>query len=65
MPAKIAALVGVGCYLMKFQLSRGFFVLVFVIGAVLVLSARLLLRRALHSARVHGALFQRIERRRR
>ncbi|GAA1945816.1 sugar transferase [Nocardioides panacihumi] len=58
--ASAAALVGIGCYLMKFQLSRGFFVLVFVIGAVLVLSARLLLRRALHSARVHGALFQRV-----
>ena len=54
------ALVGVGCYLMKFQLSRGFFVLVFLVGAVLLVLGRLALRRALHSARAHGALLQRV-----
>jgi exopolysaccharide biosynthesis polyprenyl glycosylphosphotransferase len=58
--ASAAALVGIGCYLVKFQLSRGFFVLAFVIGVGLVLAGRLLLRRALHSARSHGALFQRV-----
>jgi exopolysaccharide biosynthesis polyprenyl glycosylphosphotransferase len=58
--AATAALVGIGCYLMKYQLSRGFFVLAFATGAVLLLLGRLLLRRALHSARAHGALLQRV-----
>jgi exopolysaccharide biosynthesis polyprenyl glycosylphosphotransferase len=58
--ASTAALIGVGCYLLKFQLSRGFFILVFVIGAVLLVAGRLLLRRMLHSARRRGALLQRV-----
>lgn len=53
------ALVGVTCYLMKYSLSRGFFVLVFVIGAILLLTGRYALRRALHLARTSGVLLQR------
>lgn len=58
--AVAAALVGVGCYLMKFQLPRGFFVLVFLFGILLLIAGRLLLRRALQTARVRGALQQRV-----
>ena len=55
-----ASLVGVGCYLAQFSLSRGFFFLAFVIGIPALLSGRLVLRRALQSARRHGALQQRV-----
>ncbi|MFT4264632.1 MAG: sugar transferase [Nocardioides sp.] len=55
-----AALVGVTCYLMKYQLSRGFFVLIFVIGTILLLAGRWMLRRALHVARANGALLQQV-----
>ncbi len=54
-----AALLGIGCYLSKFQLSRGFFVLAFVVGPVLLVAGRFVLRRSLHRARRHGALAQR------
>ncbi|MBZ5734949.1 sugar transferase [Nocardioides sp. TRM66260-LWL] len=54
-----AALVGVACYLAKFQLSRAFFATVFLLGTVLILLARLGLRRLLHAARRHGILRQR------
>ncbi|HEY3528906.1 MAG TPA: sugar transferase [Nocardioides sp.] len=54
-----AALLGIGCYLTKFQLSRGFFVFVFVLGPVLLAVGRFLLRRSLHRARRHGSLAQR------
>lgn len=53
-----SALLGIGCYLTKFSLSRGFFVLLFAVGLPALLSARFVLRRALHSARRHGALAQ-------
>ena len=55
-----ASLVGVGCYLARFSLSRGFFFLAFVVGIPALLIGRLLLRRALHSARRRGALQQRV-----
>jgi exopolysaccharide biosynthesis polyprenyl glycosylphosphotransferase len=54
-----AALLGIGCYLSKFQLSRGFFVIAFLIGPLLLVTGRFLLRRSLHRARSHGALTQR------
>jgi exopolysaccharide biosynthesis polyprenyl glycosylphosphotransferase len=54
-----AALLGIGCYLTKFQLSRGFFVFAFVIGPVLLVTGRWVLRRSLHRARRHGNLAQR------
>ena len=55
-----AGLVGIGAYLAKFPLSRGFFVLLFVIGVPALITGRFLLRRALYAARVHGALQQRV-----
>ncbi len=51
-----AALVGIGCYLTGFPLSRGFFLLVFVIGTPLLLLWRLLWRRAIQHTRRHGHL---------
>lgn len=55
-----AALVGVGCYLAKFPLSRGFFVINFVVGTLLLLLGRMLLRRAVHLARRYGSLRERV-----
>ncbi|CAB4695613.1 unannotated protein [freshwater metagenome] len=55
-----AGLVGVGCYLAKFPLSRGFFGLTFLVGIPCLLVGRLLLRHALHTARRRGALRQRV-----
>ncbi|HEX4687730.1 MAG TPA: sugar transferase [Nocardioides sp.] len=54
-----AALLGIGFYLLKFQLSRQFFIMVFLIGPILLVAGRFLLRRSLHRARRHGALTQR------
>ena len=54
-----AALLGIGCYLLKFQLSRGFFIIAFVIGPLLLVAGRYILRRSLHRARRHGAFAQR------
>lgn len=55
-----AGLVGVGSYLAKYELSRGFFMLAFVVGIPLLLLGRFLLRRALHRARLRGVLMQRV-----
>ena len=55
-----AGLVALGCYLAKFPLSRGFFVLLFLLGIPLLILGRFLLRRALYSARMRGALQQRV-----
>lgn len=54
-----ASLAGVGCYLAKFPLSRGFFLLAFIIGIPALILGRWLLRRALHSARKRGSLRER------
>ncbi|WP_372729016.1 sugar transferase [Nocardioides sp.] len=53
-----AGLVGVGCYLTKYSLSRGFFLMAFALGALALLTGRVLLRRAVHRARRSGALSQ-------
>jgi exopolysaccharide biosynthesis polyprenyl glycosylphosphotransferase len=53
-----SALVGIGCYLTGFPLSRGFFLLVFVIGTPLLLFWRLAFRRVMQQARRHGHLRQ-------
>ncbi len=53
-----AALVGIGCYLTRFPLSRGFFLLVFLIGTPLLLLWRFLFRRAIQQSRRHGHLRQ-------
>ena len=55
-----AALVGVGCFLAKFPLSRGFFVLLFAIGIPAMIAGRMVVRRALHRARLNGNLLQRV-----
>ena len=55
-----AALVGIACYLAKFPLSRGFFVLTFAVGIPLLGLGRFLLRRSVHRARKHGALLHRV-----
>jgi exopolysaccharide biosynthesis polyprenyl glycosylphosphotransferase len=55
-----AGLSGVGCYLAKYELSRGFFLLAFITGIPALLAGRLLLRRVIHTARRHGALRQRV-----
>jgi len=54
-----AGLVGVGCFLMKFQLSRGFFLLAFALGIPALVAGRYVLRSLLHSARRRGSLMQR------
>ncbi|CAA9373438.1 MAG: Exopolysaccharide biosynthesis polyprenyl glycosylphosphotransferase [uncultured Nocardioides sp.] len=55
-----AALVGVGAYLLKFPLSRGFFVLMFAVGVLLLVTARVVVRRALQRLRARGHLGQRV-----
>ena len=55
-----AGLTGVGCYITKFELSRGFFVLTFSIGLPLLVLNRFLLRRALQSGRRRGHFLQRV-----
>ena len=55
-----AGLVGVGCYLAQFQLSRGFYALEFLIGIPLLLLGRLVLRRVLHRAHRAGMLSHRV-----
>ncbi len=54
-----AAFLGIGCYLTKFDLSRGFFLFAFLIGPPLLAVSRFVLRRWLHHARRMGALGQR------
>lgn len=55
-----AGLLGVGCYLAKFQLSRGFFLLAFCLGVPALLLGRWVLRRAVHRARRQGKLQYRV-----
>jgi len=53
-----AGLVGVGCYLAKFPLSRGFFLFAFAVGVPAVLAGRAILRKVIKNARTHGGLHQ-------
>ena len=53
-----AGAIGVGCFLAKEELSRGFFVLLFGLGVPALLAGRFFLRRALATARRDGALRQ-------
>jgi len=55
-----AGLLGVGCYLAKFSLARGYFLLLFVVGLPALLLGRSLLRRAIHQARRQGLLLHRV-----
>ncbi len=54
-----AAILGIGCYLTQFELSRGFFIFTFLLGPALLAIGRFVLRRWLHQARKLGALGQR------
>ena len=49
-----AAAVGIGCFLLRFPLSRGFFVLAFLVGIPALVVGRFLLRRSLHRARTRA-----------
>ena len=51
-----AGLVGIGCFLTGYPLSRGFFLLAFTIGVPLLLLWRLVLRRSIQQTRRHGHL---------
>lgn len=55
-----AAALGLASYFFKLELSRGFFLLTFVIGIPLLVLGRWLLRRALQRARRAGNLQQRV-----
>jgi exopolysaccharide biosynthesis polyprenyl glycosylphosphotransferase len=48
--------VGIACYLARYSLSRGFFVLTFVLGITLLILGRLMLRRMVQRARRSGKL---------
>ncbi len=54
-----AALIGIGCFVLKFDLSRGFYVLTLLLGPPMLLLGRLMLRRALNRARARGVLSHR------
>ena len=55
-----AALVGIGCYLARFPLSRGFYVLLFALGLPLLLLGRYALRRVIQRLRTRGRLIRRV-----
>lgn len=55
-----AGVVGIACYLMKYDLSRGYFLLLFAIGIPLMLIFRLILRRTLNRAHRRGVLQRRV-----
>ena len=55
-----AGLVGVGCFLAKFPLSRAFYLITFGVGIVLVLTGRAGYRYLVHTLRRNGALTQRV-----
>lgn len=53
-------LLGVACFLAKFPLARGFFVLALAFGLPAIVLGRLALRRAIHRAHRHGQLLSRV-----
>ncbi|WP_460818453.1 sugar transferase [Nocardioides korecus] len=55
-----AAVIGIGCFLFKFPLSRGWFVMVFALGMPLLLVGRWVLRRGIHRVRREGLLQHRV-----
>ena len=55
-----AGLVGIGCYLARFPLSRGFYVLLFALGIPLLLLSRCAGRRVIQRLRSRGRLSRRI-----
>jgi exopolysaccharide biosynthesis polyprenyl glycosylphosphotransferase len=55
-----AGLIGVVCYLLKFDLARGFYALEFIVGIPLLILGRFVLRRILHRAHRAGMLAHRV-----
>ncbi|WP_344304205.1 sugar transferase [Nocardioides bigeumensis] len=55
-----AGLVGIGCYLAQFPLSRGFFVLLFTLGIPMLMLSRFLGRRVIQRLRRGGRLTRQI-----
>ena len=55
-----AGLMGVACYLARYPLSRGYFLLVWAVGIPLLLLGRLVVRRSLHHARRRGSLIHQV-----
>ncbi len=55
-----AGLVGIGCYLTQFPLSRGFYVLLFMLGVPLLMLSRHAGRRVVQRLRTRGSLSRRI-----
>ncbi len=55
-----AGITGVACYLARFDLSRGFFLMAYGLGVPALILGRMALRRALHSARRRGLLRHRV-----
>ena len=58
--ALTAGVVGIACYLAKYQLSRGFYLLAFAVGVPALLLGRWLLRKTLQRARTQGHFRQRV-----
>jgi exopolysaccharide biosynthesis polyprenyl glycosylphosphotransferase len=55
-----ASLVGIACYLLQLQLSRGFVAMTFLIGTPLLLAERYTVRKFVHRMRVQGRLLHRV-----
>ncbi len=55
-----AGLVSIGCFMLSVPLSRGFLLLAFVFGTVLLVSERLAIRIAVHRVRRGGRLMHRV-----
>jgi exopolysaccharide biosynthesis polyprenyl glycosylphosphotransferase len=58
--ALTAGAIGIGCYLTKFNLSRGFFALLFLLGIPILLLWRRTARRVVQRARKRGHLLSRV-----
>lgn len=55
-----AAIVGIGCYVLQFPLSRAFYVILFGVGTPLLVLGRVLLNRVVHLARKRGVMRERV-----
>ncbi len=55
-----AGVMGVVCYLAKYPLSRGYFLLVWAVGLPLLLLGRVAIRRGVHHARRRGTLIHQV-----
>ncbi len=55
-----AGAVGIGCYLFKYELSRGFFVLTFGFGVVVLLLGRYVMRHVAYALRRRGHLLHKV-----